>query len=165
MKSIHYSFIINKSKEIVWNLIGTKEGTERFFSPDINVAFEVGGEYEILFDMEQEEGLRGSEGMKVLCLEPMKRLGFTWNAPPTIPDLRGQQTAVFIELQSLEENKTSVSFSHCGFGNDKDWVSCYSYFVKAWGQIVLPRLIYAAEMDVNAFEHEEDLSPYLDRIV
>lgn len=165
MKTIHFSCAINKSVSVVWSMLSTKQGIEKFFSPNTDIVFETGGRFEIYFDMAMEKGLRGSEGMQILCFEPENRLGFTWNAPPSIMSLRGQHTAVFIELSELEKDKTKVSFSHCGFGEDKDWVQLYAYFVRAWHQLVLPRLIYACEMGSSAFFEDVDLTPYVERIV
>ncbi len=165
MKTIQFSCVINKAADVVWDMWSTKKGIEKFFCENTRIDFEVGGRFEILFDMTVEEGLRGSEGMEIIAFEPMSRIGFTWNAPPSIMAKRGQKTVVYVELEEHENHKTKVSLFHSGFGNDKDWVSCYAYFVRAWGELVLPRLIYATEMGKVVPDGEFDLSPYVNRVV
>lgn len=92
MKTIQFSCVINKAADVVWDMWSTKKGIEKFFCENTRIDFEVGGRFEILFDMTVEEGLRGSEGMEIIAFEPMSRIGFTWNAPPpSIMAKRGQK--------------------------------------------------------------------------
>jgi uncharacterized protein YndB with AHSA1/START domain len=165
MKTIHFTVVINAPIDKVWKVITTKEGVTSYMAPNVHVGFNVGDPYEIYFDPEQEKGLKGSEGMKVLCMEPMTRFGFTWNNPPSIPDIRGQQTTVYYELEAHGTEKTTVKFYNTGFGDSKDWVDAYGYFVRAWGMIVLPKLVYACEVGPYPWDQELDLSEYVERIV
>ncbi len=165
MKTIHYTVVINAPIEHVWQILCTEQGVSSYMAPNYKVSFEVGGPFEIYFDMDQAEGLRGSEGMKILCYEKETRFGFTWNNPPSIPSIRGQHTAVFIELDSHGTEKTTVKFYNTGFGDSIDWVNAYGYFIRAWGQIVLPRLVYACEVGPYPWDVEVDMTEYMERIV
>lgn len=145
MRQLFFSYTINSKPDDVWQIIATDKGIRKYMSEDIRVELRVGGAYEIYFDMEMPEGLRGSEGMSILCLEENSRFGHTWNNPPSIPELRDQLTVVYYELTQHFGNQTRLDFYHVGFGESEGWDKAYAYFSKAWGEIVLPRLIESCE--------------------
>lgn len=142
---IVYKFLIYASVKDVWHKLSTEEGLKSFFSPNVSAEFKVGGKFEILFDMEQPKGMRGSEGMRILSIERESMLSFTWNAPVSIPLIRGQMTVVQIYLSAVE-GACELTFINSGYGLSKDWKDTRNYFLKAWGAIVLPRLKYACEV-------------------
>lgn len=84
MKQLYYSYTIDAPIALVWATITTVEGIKSYLSQDCHVVPEVGGPYEIYFDTTMPEGQRGSEGMKVLCMEEERRFGHTWNNPPSV---------------------------------------------------------------------------------
>lgn len=124
----------------VWAAWATEEGVRTFFAPGARVEPRVDGAYDIYFDPKAEPGKRGAEGMRILAYEPPRRLAFTWNAPPTIPTIRGQRTMVVVELEPAGAGKTRLLFTHLGWGRGADWDQAYAYFDRAWGAVVLPRL-------------------------
>ena len=129
----------------VWNAWTTELGAVTFFAPRAKIEAHPGGAYELYFNTGAPEGLRGSEGMQVLAVEPGKFLSFTWNAPPHLPTVRGQMTFVEIHLEELESGITRVHLQHSGWGNEGEWDSAFAYFERAWLKIVLPRLKFALE--------------------
>ena len=163
---IYFEFEIKSSCSNVWNLLSTKAGLERFFAPNVKVDFRVGGAFEILFDMSQPPGLRGSEGMVILNIEPEHMLSFTWNAPPTLPDIRQQMSVVHIYLAPTE-NGCSVRFVNSGYGRSESWQKARRYFTRAWGQIVLPRLKHAAEQGALQWVGQDTIEPvtYLKTVI
>jgi uncharacterized protein YndB with AHSA1/START domain len=134
--------VLSAPVEAVWNAWASEEGVKTFFAPGAHVEPRVDGAYEILFNPQGERGQRGAEGMRVLAFEPPRRLAFTWNAPPTIPSIRGQRTMVVVELEPAPgaPARTRLKFTHLGWGDGADWDQAYSYFDHAWGGVVLPRL-------------------------
>ena len=66
---------------------------------------------------------------------------FTWNAPPEFPEIRAQQTHVVIRFKELDSITTKITLSHDGWGDSDQWVQVRRYFLRAWGKIVLPRLL------------------------
>jgi uncharacterized protein YndB with AHSA1/START domain len=126
----------------VWEAWTTKEGLESFFGPVCRVELRVDGAYEILFNPDGEPGYRGAEGMRVMAYQPEKMLAFTWNAPPHLPEARKQLTHVQVWMETLEEGRTRVTLAHRGWGEGGEWDEAFDYFVKAWGEVVLPRLQY-----------------------
>jgi hypothetical protein len=67
-------------------------------------------------------------------------LSFTWNAPPSLPEIRKQRTHVTVRFYSLGEKQTRVTLDHDGWGRSADWLKTRAYFEKAWGTFVLPNL-------------------------
>ena len=77
----------------------------------------------------------------MLAIQPMKMLSFTWNAPPSLPKVRGQYTHVIIRLVE-ESDGTHVILTHDGWGSGGEWDKAFDYFKGAWLKVVLPRLHY-----------------------
>ncbi len=90
--------------------------------------------------MNQPKGLRGSEGCKILDFIPQKMLSFSWNAPPSIPEIRNKdyKTMVSVFFKSLKDGKTAITLVHHGFLKGEKWIEYHKYFEKAW-DIVLNR--------------------------
>lgn len=131
--------------QAVWDAWTTNEGASTFFAPQANISAQPGGPYEIFFNPDAPKGTRGAEGMLVLAVQEPLFLSFTWNAPPHLPTVRGQYTHVEIRLQSISENSTHVTLEHGGWGTGGEWESAFDYFVRAWGKVVLPRLVQRFE--------------------
>lgn len=129
----------------VWDAWTTPEGTATFFAPAANIELFPGGHYEILFNPAAESGEQGAEGMRVLAVQKPAFLSFTWNAPPHLSDVRGQNTIVEVRLSSLVDSETLVQLRHGAWGNGGQWEDAYNYFSRAWTKTVLPRLKYSFE--------------------
>jgi len=71
----------------------------------------------------------------------MKMLSFSWNAPPSLPQVRGQRSHVVIRFYQ-EASGIRVTLYHDGWGTGGEWDKAYEYFQRAWTEIVLPRLRY-----------------------
>lgn len=135
---LHHAVTVPATLDAVWAAWTTAEGAQTFFAPQANLRLELGGPYEILFNLEQPPGLQGSEGCRVLSYLPHSMLSFEWNAPPIYPDLRGQHTWVVLQFAETPEG-VRVELSHLGWGEGGDWDAVYDYFVGAW-RLVLARL-------------------------
>ena len=156
---IQFSVDVEANIEVVWAAWTTPEGIESFFSSACNVDLYPGGRYEILFSLDAPEGQRGSEDCRILALQPPGMLSFTWNAPPHLAEVRGQQTHVIVRLHPIGTDRTKVTLTHDGWGVGGEWDEAFSYFEHAWGDVVLARLIYR-------FEHgpvDWDNSPLIER--
>ncbi|MEX0326883.1 MAG: SRPBCC domain-containing protein [Puniceicoccaceae bacterium] len=131
--------------DAVWEAWTTEGGVVSFFAPAVNLRAEPDGPYEILFNPDAPEGTQGAEGMRFLALQEPTFLSFTWNAPPHLPEVRGQRTWVEIRLEELDSTSTRVQLLHGGWGTGGQWEEAFDYFVRAWGKVVLPRLVYRFE--------------------
>jgi uncharacterized protein YndB with AHSA1/START domain len=129
----------------VWKAWTTCAGAQSFFAPACRIEPRVDGAYEVYFLPGAPAGERGSEGMRILAFEPMRRLAFTWSAPPTLPAIRAQRNMVVVELEPVDATRTRVRFSHIGWGAGPEWDRAYDYFDHAWNAVVLPRLKYRFE--------------------
>ncbi len=127
----------------VWEAWTTPQGIQSFFAPHCNVEPFVDGPYEIIFDPDEEPGSRGSEGMRIMAIQPEVMLAFTWNAPPHLTEIREQMTHVVVRFRELSEEKTQVTLTHDGWGEGGEWDETFTYFEWAWNSIVLPRLVHS----------------------
>jgi uncharacterized protein YndB with AHSA1/START domain len=126
--------------DAVWEAWTTEAGARTFFAPDCRIQLKIDGPYEIFFNLEAEPGERGGEEMRVLAFQPKTMLSFTWNAPPRLPNVRGQRTHVVVRLKELSEERTQVTLTHDGWGEGEEWDEAFAYFARAWGEVILPRL-------------------------
>jgi uncharacterized protein YndB with AHSA1/START domain len=124
----------------VWEAWTTEKGVESLFAPACNVDMRPGGEYEVFFDPAAPAGQRGGEGNRVPAVQPMVLLPFTWNAPPSLPQVLEQRTHVAIRILPDGPTRTRVLLRHDGWGSGGQWDGAYHYFERAWNGIVLPRL-------------------------
>ncbi len=147
-KIINCQIEVPASLDRVWSAWTTEEGVKSFFAPNCRIELKPGGSYEMLFDLNAKEGMQGGEGMIILAIQSMQMLSFTWNAPPSLPNVRGQMTHVTVRFNKIDVNKTNISIRHDGWGNGTEWDAAFDYFIKGWGNIGLPRLRYRFEIGV-----------------
>ena len=133
---------IEKSVEIVaslddaWAAWTTREGIVSFFAPDARIEARVGGPFEIYFDPGGAPGAKGADDMRFLALQPKRMLSFDWNAPPHLPDARAQRTLVIVRFEPLGDKLTRVRLHHTGWGDGGQWDQAFSYFDRAWGNVL-----------------------------
>ena len=130
----------------VWEAWTTPEGVTSFFAPACEIDLRPGGRYEMYFDPDAEPGRRGGEGVTILAIQPEKMLAFTWNAPPQLPDAREQFTHVTVRFVELDSERTRVVLVHDGWGAGGEWDEAFNYFVKAWNDVVMFRLVHRFEV-------------------
>ncbi len=137
-KIIRKTRIVNCPIDSVWWKWTTHDGLRTFFGEDNNIELKVGGPFEIYFSMEAPSGSRGSEGCKVISYLPKEMISFSWNAPPSFPDIRNGEhhTWVVVTLKALKGNRTEVTISHLGWLKGEDWNQVHDYFDKAWVSVL-----------------------------
>jgi uncharacterized protein YndB with AHSA1/START domain len=144
-RSIVTTIDVNAPVDTVWARWTTEKGIKRFFAAEPHIELTTLGRFDLYFNPSAPEGQRGAENNRVLAWQQNQMLSFTWDAPPTFPDIRKQRTVVIVRFTELPGNKTSVTLTHTGFGNGKDWDTVFGYFGKAWSDFVLPNLKYSCE--------------------
>jgi uncharacterized protein YndB with AHSA1/START domain len=126
----------------VWRAWATDKGAKTFFAPDAKIEARPGGAYELYFDPEKPPGTRGSEGCKVVSAEPLKKLVFTWNFPPSLASLRDAKALTTVTVELFAQGKTTkVKLTQTGWKEGPDWEKGRAYFDVAWG-VVLDRLAH-----------------------
>jgi uncharacterized protein YndB with AHSA1/START domain len=135
--------VLDAPVERVWRAWTTEDGIRSFFARGSRIDPRVDGAYEIFFDPSQPPGKRGADDMRILGLEPNRRLAFTWNAPPDQPFARAQRTVVTLDMEPAGEGRTRLRFTHAGWGEGPEWDKAFAYFDKAWSGFVLPNLRYS----------------------
>ncbi len=143
-RSIDKEVFVDASLDEVWGAWTTESGIRKFFARGSNIELRPDGHYEIFFFPDNDPGMRGAEGTRVLIVEPNKRLVFTWDAPPKWPAIRSQRTVVEVRFCAAGPDRTRVQLHHTGWGDGDDWGAVYDYFDGAWG-VVLRRLRYSFE--------------------
>lgn len=149
----------------VWDAWTTEDGIATFFAPASRIEARVDGAYEIYFDPDAEPGRRGAEGTRIVVFEPRRRLGFTWNAPTSMPTVRAQRTVVYVELEPVAVERTRLVLFHVGWGDGAEWDRAYDYFDHAWRATVLPRLRQRFAVGPIDWDHELELPPVARRVI
>ena len=144
-KQILFEIKVPAAVADVWNAWTTEEGARTFFARDCRIELKPGGAYEMYFNQEAPTGEKGGEGMIILAIQPEKMLSFTWNAPPYLPEVRGEMTHVTLRFSEINSSETLVTLVHDGWGDGGEWDKSFDYFITAWGEVVLPRLKYRFE--------------------
>lgn len=140
-RAVRAEVIVDAPIEQVWAAWTTEEGVKAFFAPACRIDLRVDGAYEMYFRPEAPPGQRGGEGLRLLQVDPPRRLAFTWNAPPEQPRVRGQRTMVTLDFESLEGGRTRVRLAHVGWGHGAEWDESFRYFDHAWKEVVMRRLV------------------------
>ena len=141
-RQISVEVTVAATPEEVWRLWTTNDGVRSFFAPDSRVEPWVDGAYEIYFNPTAAPGAKGADGMRVLAFEPNRRLAFTWNAPPSMPEVRAQRTVVTVEIAPLDAERTRVRLRHWGWGSGPEWDRAIEYFEDAWSGFVMPSFLW-----------------------
>lgn len=143
--------------EAAWKAWTTTEGVTAFFAPSARVDARPGGAFEIHFNPFAKPGLKGADDMVFLALQEPRMLSFTWNAPPHLPEVRGQRTSVTVRLKDAGDGTTQVRLVHGGWGEGGQWDKAYEYFDGAWGRVL-------ANLEKRFAEGPIDWAPYLKRV-
>lgn len=144
--------VASVSAETAWKTWTTTEGVASFFAPKASIEARVGGRYELLFDLQAPRGFQGTEGCKVLSIDPPKNLAFEFLAPPEFPNARRIPTRVDLVLeQVLGGGLLKINITHSGFSEGEEWDESLEFFNWDW-DLVLGRLqyrLFAGPIDWN----------------
>lgn len=135
-RAIDQKVTINANVDEVWKVWTTTQGIKSFFAPDANVELRVDGPFEIYMNPFAAAGMKGADDMRIIAFQDKKMLTFTWNAPPSLPDVRKQRTIVIVRFVSRGDVLTDVTLHHVGWGEGGEWDRAYDYFGKAWPNVL-----------------------------
>lgn len=135
-RAIDKEVVVNAGVSDVWKAWTTRDGLKTFFAPDANVELRVDGAFEMFFNPYAKPGMKGADGLKIIGFQENTFLSFTWNAPPSLPEVRKQRSIVIVRLAPQGEGKTRVTVHHIGFGEGGEWDRAFEYFSKAWPYVL-----------------------------
>ena len=135
-RMIEKQAVVNAPIEEVWKAWTTSEGIKGFFAPEARVEARSGGPFEVYMNPYAEPGMKGADDMRFMALQEPTMLSFTWNAPPSNPEIRNQRTLVIVRLKPVGEKQTEVTLHHVGWGDGEKWDMAYRYFEGAWNTVL-----------------------------
>jgi uncharacterized protein YndB with AHSA1/START domain len=135
-RAIAKEVVVDATLDQAWEAWTTRAGITSFFAPDARIEPRAGGAFHIYIDPTAEPGLKGADDMRFMALQPKKMLSFDWNAPPSLPEVRGQRTFVVVRFEPMGERQTRVLLYHSGWGEGGEWDKAYAYFDRAWGHVL-----------------------------
>ena len=131
---IRHEVVIDAPLSEVWNAWTTEEGLKRWTGYSSKIELRVGGAFEWVMLPENPRGLRGTEGCQILTYLPERLFSFSWNATPTMTELRkqGARAHVVIELDEIATDRVKLSLSMLGFGKSEEWEHFHDSFERGW---------------------------------
>ena len=148
-RAIEKEMVVPATLDATWTAWTTREGIVAFFAPDAVVDAKVGGAFHIYINPLAEPGMKGADDMRFLAVQPKQMITFDWNAPPSLPEARAQRTFVIVRFSVVDDKNTKVTLHHTGWGNGGEWDKAYTYFDRAWGNVLanLKKRFEAGPMD------------------
>jgi uncharacterized protein YndB with AHSA1/START domain len=156
-RAIDKSIEIAASLDEAWAAWTTREGIVSFFAPDAVIDPRVGGAFHIHIDPSAPPGAKGADEMRYMALQPKTMLSFDWNAPPQLPEARAQRTFVIVRFEPLGDKTTRVRLHHTGWGDGGQWDQAYTYFDRAWGNVL-------ANLKKRFEQGPQDWRPWLEQL-
>jgi len=135
-RAIEKEVVVQATLDQAWDAWTTREGITSFFAPDARIEPKVGGAFEIYINPYAAPGLKGADDMRFLALQPKRMLSFTWNAPPSMAEVRQQRTVVIVRLAPVNDTQTRVTLHHTGWGDGGEWDRTFAYFDKSWSNVL-----------------------------
>jgi uncharacterized protein YndB with AHSA1/START domain len=135
-RAIDKEIVVPATLDAAWAAWTTREGIITFFAPDAVVEPKVGGAFHIHINPFGEPGMKGADDMRFLAVQPKQMISFDWNAPPSLPEARAQRTFVIVRFAAVDDKNTKVTLHHTGWGTGGEWDKTYTYFDRAWGNVL-----------------------------
>jgi len=149
--------IVKAPVEEVWKAWTTSAGLVSFFAPEAHVDPRPGGAFHVHFNPYAPAGARGADDMRVLAVQENQLISFSWNAPPHLPAARAQRTFVAVRMHPASPSETHVRLTHTGWGDGGEWDQAFTYFERAWGNVL-------ASLQKRFAEGPVDWTPFLARM-
>ena len=139
-RAIDTDVLIDASVDRVWEAWTTRAGIIGFFAPDAEIDARVDGAFHIFIDPYGAPGEKGADTMRYLALQPKTMLSFTWNAPPSLAQVRQQRTVVILRFEPRGK-QTRLTLHQVGWGagdgvDGQEWDATFKYFDRAWDKVL-----------------------------
>ena len=113
-RAVDKGVVIRATVDEAWAAWTTRSGIVAFFAADARIEPRVGGAFQIHIDPGAPPCPKGAEDLRYLALQPKQMLSFTWNAPPSLRDIRPQRTFVVVRLSPVDAATRRVTLHHTG---------------------------------------------------
>jgi uncharacterized protein YndB with AHSA1/START domain len=133
---LHKETTISSPVDRVWWAWTTSDGMASWWTKSSWIELRIGGPYELYFLLNSRRGLQGSEGCRILSYRPYEMLSFSWNFPPTIPEIRGEHTWVVLRFVPVGRSRTKLILDQLGWKKGPAWVAGWKYFDEAWASVL-----------------------------
>jgi uncharacterized protein YndB with AHSA1/START domain len=134
-RQIFKEVVVKAPVEAVFKAWSTSDGIATFFAPEAKVEARSGGPFEVYMNPYAPAGMKGADDTKVMAVQQDRMISFTWNAPPHLAETRAQRTLVIVRTQPVAEG-TRVTLAHVGWGDGGQWDQTFTYFDRAWGNVL-----------------------------
>ena len=156
-RMIHKEIVVDVPPATAFKAWSTPEGLQSFFAPEAVVEARPMGAFAIHFNPYAAAGQKGGDDLRVLAIQPDRMISFTWNAPPSFPEIRPQRTVVVVRTEPAGDGKTRVSISHLAWGTGGQWDEVFKYFENAWGYVL-------SSYEKSLKDGPRDWKPSLDKL-
>jgi len=135
-RTLHKEVTVKSPIEKVWWAWTTSEGMASWWVKQSWIDLRIDGPFELYFLLDQPRGSQGAESCRILSYLPQEMLSFSWNFPPSIPEIRFDHTWVVLRFQRTGPNETRVIFDQLGWKSGSVWEAGWKYFEEAWGNVL-----------------------------
>jgi uncharacterized protein YndB with AHSA1/START domain len=133
---LHKETTVGSPTDEVWWAWTSSDGMASWWAKESWIDLRIGGPYELYFLLDQRRGWQGSEGCRILSFCPPDMLSFSWNFPPSIPEIRSEHTWVVLRFVRVGPAETHVILDQLGWKQGPAWEAGWKYFDKAWGDVL-----------------------------
>lgn len=142
---LRHQALIEAPVEILWHMISTQRGTQKWMAPMTQVDFRLGGTIKTTYDPKSGIGGPGTIVHTILSYEPMRSVAMQFKAPDNAPKAKiAESTWWIIRLDPRGADKTEVTVSMIGFGESEEWEHSRKLFDQG-NNLTLLQLKNAAE--------------------
>ena len=141
-KIIRKEAVTTATLKDAWKAWTTADAVTSFFVPKAIIEPVVGGRYELFSSLKAPRGFQGTEGCRILALEPLNHLAFEFVAPPQFPNVRRLRTRLDLEFgQVARGGVVKLDLVHSGFQEGEEWDEFFEFSNWNW-DLVLGRFQY-----------------------
>ena len=136
VKILHKETPVGVPIERAWWAWTTSEGMATWWAKSSWIELRLGGPFELYFLPDNPRGLQGTEDCRILSYRPPEMLSFSWNFPPTLPEIRSEHTWVVVRFERRGPRETQVHLDQLGWKTGPVWEDGWKYFDDAWQQVL-----------------------------
>lgn len=135
---IHTKIGLQSQAREAFEYFTQNESLERWLTNKADVEPEVGGKYELFWDVEDPEH-NSTIGCRITALVPGRLLAFDWKGPVNFePFMNNAEPLTHVTVGFFPiESGTEVHLVHTGWRESGEWPAAREYFDRAWSEAFL----------------------------